>query len=377
MNVREVQQPPHTVNSDNKLDSNGIFNLVLPSEEESAQASEGDSAPSSAGLANSRTGGVWSRSREEAHSAHVQERSLLGHIIASEETQKKILEADIFRLLESEGVTEVGALYKVSPSKFVLVFGSRASKEKLVGTEIRCRFGDSDIRLSFHKRIGPLRNGREPTFVTLFLPEFVSDQAVKLAFSKFGEVVAVFKGRHKFNSDVRNGKRHVKIFPAGEDPAILPRKISFHGRIQRDVLFAEKVVLCYRCKTRHMLGENCPVVTPTTEDSGMSLAEQSDATVGGTVPAQQESSVEIQPSAESQQASSPISEGAEEGDSSEEDGSGSGSDSGSTSESDDEDGPDLEHSAGPNVPSEDPPDLPSREILPVILGADADQAQGS
>ena len=377
MNVREVQQPPHTVNSDNKLDSNGIFNLVLPSEEESAQASEGDSAPSSAGLANSRTGGVWSRSREEAHSAHVQERSLLGHIIASEETQKKILEADIFRLLESEGVTEVGALYKVSPSKFVLVFGSRASKEKLVGTEIRCRFGDSDIRLSFHKRIGPLRNGREPTFVTLFLPEFVSDQAVKLAFSKFGEVVAVFKGRHKFNSDVRNGKRHVKIFPAGKDPAILPRKISFHGRIQRDVLFAEKVVLCYRCKTRHMLGENCPVVTPTTEDSGMSLAEQSDATVGGTVPAQQESSVEIQPSAESQQASSPISEGAEEGDSSEEDGSGSGSDSGSTSESDDEDGPDLEHSAGPNVPSEDPPDLPSREILPVILGADADQAQGS
>ena len=377
MNVRDVQQTPHTVNSDNKLDSNGIFNFVLPSEEESAQASEGDSAPSSAGLANSRTGGVWSRSREEAHSAHVQERSLLGHIITSEETQKKILEADIFRLLESEGVTEVGALYKVSPSKFVLVFGSRASKEKLVGTEIRCRFGDSDIRLSFHKRIGPLRNGREPTFVTLFLPEFVSDQAVKLAFSKFGEVVAVFKGRHKFNSDVRNGKRHVKIFPAGEDPAILPRKISFHGRIQRDVLFAEKVVLCYRCKTRHMLGENCPVVTPTTEDSGMSLAEQSDATVGGTVPAQQESSVEIQPSAESQQASSPISEGAKEGDSSEEDGSGSGSDSGSTSESDDEDGPDLEHSAGPNVPSEDPPDLPSREILPVILGADADQAQGS
>ena len=377
MNVRDVQQPPHTVNSDNKLDSNGIFNFVLPSEEESAQPSEGDSAPSSAGLANSRTGGVWSRSREEAHSAHVQERSFLGHIITSEETQKKILEADIFRLLESEGVTEVGALYKVSPSKFVLVFGSRASKEKLVGTEIRCRFGDSDIRLSFHKRIGPLRNGREPTFLTLFLPELVSDQAVKLAFSKFGEVVAVFKGRNKFNSDVRNGKRHVKIFPAGEDPAILPRKISFHGRIQRDVLFAEKVVLCYRCKTRHMLGENCPVATPTAEHSDMSFAEQSVATVGGAAPVQQESSVEIQPSAESQQASSPISEGAEDGDSSEEDGSGSGSDSGSTSESDDEDGPDLEHSAGPNVPSEDPPDLPSRENLPVILGADADQAQGS
>ena len=36
----------------------------------------------------------------------------------------------------------------------------------------------------------------------------------------------------------------------------------------------EKVVLCYRCKTRHMLGMNCPVATPTPEDSGMSFSEQ-------------------------------------------------------------------------------------------------------
>ena len=115
--------------------------------------------------------------------------------------------------------------------------------------------------------------------MTILLPELISDQAVRLAFSNFGDVVSVFKGRHKFNKEIRNGKRHVKIFPAGEDPAILPRKISFHGRIQRDVLFAEKVVLCYRCKTRHMLGENCPVATPTTEDSSMSLAEQSDILV--------------------------------------------------------------------------------------------------
>ena len=161
------------------------------------------------------------------------------------------------------------------------------------------------------------------------------------------------------------------------DPAILPRKITFHGRIQGDVLFAEKVVLCYRCKTRHMLGENCPVATPTAEDSGMSFAEQSDATVGGAAPVQQESSVEIQSSAESQQTSSPISEGAEEEDSSGEDGSGSGSDSGSTAESDDEDESDLGPSARPNVSSEDSPDLPFRENLPVIQGARADQGQGS
>ena len=96
--------------------------------------------------------------------------------MCSEETQKKILESDIFRILESEGVTEIGALYKVSPSKFVLIFGSKTAKEKLQSTEIQCRFGDSNIKLSFRKRTEPLRNGREPIFVTINLPEYISDQ---------------------------------------------------------------------------------------------------------------------------------------------------------------------------------------------------------
>ena len=144
--------------------------------------------------------------------------------MCSEETQRKILESGIFHILESEGVTEIGSLYKVSSSKFVLVFGSKAAKEKLEGTEIQCRFGDSEICLNFHKRVGPLRNGREPIFVNILLPEFISDQAVRLDLSNFGEVVTGFKGRHKFNRKIRDGKRHVKIFPAGEDPAILPRK---------------------------------------------------------------------------------------------------------------------------------------------------------
>ena len=74
--------------------------------------------------------------------------------------------------------------------------------------------------------------------------------------------------------------------------------------LKRDVLFAEKVVLCYRCKTRHMLGKNCPVVTPTTEDSGMSLNEQSDTPGENFAPVQPESSGETQLSAESQQTSS-------------------------------------------------------------------------
>ena len=372
-------QKPSNVTPTENLNqyNNGIFNFILPSEEDSARASEENPDPNSAGLTNSRTGGVWNRSREEAHSAHVQERSLLGHLITSEETQKKILEADIFRILESEGVTEIGALYKVSPSKFVLVFGSQAAREKLQSTEIQCRFGDHDLRLSFYKRIGPFRNGREPVFVTVFLPEFVSDQAVRLAFSNFGEVISVFKGKHKFNKNIRNGRRHVKIFPAGGDPGILPRKITFHGRIQRDVLFAEKVVMCYRCKTRHMLGENCPVVTPTQEDSSMSLPEQSGVAAGSAALVQQESSIEIQSSTESQQASSPACEEGEEGVSSGEDGSASGSDSDSSSESGDEGDSDSVPSRGSVTPSDDSPDLPSRENVPVIQGAQAKEKQGS
>ena len=166
-------------------------------------------------MKSSRTKGVWHKSLEEAHSAKVKEKTLFGHIMCSEGTQKKIFESDLFRILESEGVTEIGALYKVSHSKFVLVFGSQTAKEKLIGTEIQCRFGESDITLNFRKWFGLLRNGKEPIFVTIYLPEHISDQAVSLAFSNFGEVVSVFKGRHNFNRKIRNGKRHVKIFPAG------------------------------------------------------------------------------------------------------------------------------------------------------------------
>ena len=95
-NPESNQQPPHVSAAENlsKLNDRN-FDFILPSEEESARASEENPDPNSAGLANSRTGGVWNSSREEAHSAHVQERSLLGHLITSEKTQKKILEADI------------------------------------------------------------------------------------------------------------------------------------------------------------------------------------------------------------------------------------------------------------------------------------------
>ena len=256
---------------------NGIFNFILPSEGDCPLNPDENLEPNSTGLKSSRTRGVWHKCLGENDSAQIKERSLLGHLVCSEVTQKKILELDIFRILKSEGVTGIGALCKFSPSKFVLVFGLKMAKEKLAGTEFQCRFGESEIKLNFPKRVGPLRNGKEPTLVNIFLPEFISNQAVRLAFSKFGEVVSVFKGRHDFNRKIRNGKRYVKIFPAGGDPTIPPRKISFHGSVQRDVLFPEKVVLCYRYKTRHMLGENCPVATPTPKDSHMSFIEQSES----------------------------------------------------------------------------------------------------
>ena len=85
----------------------------------------------------------------------------------------------------------------------------------------------------------------------------------------------MFKRRHKFNRKIQNGKRHFE-----------------------------------------RLGENCPLATPITEDSGMSLKEQSHTPGEHLAPLRPESSAETQPSAESQQTSSPTRGRAREGDSS-------------------------------------------------------------
>ena len=119
--------------------------------------------------------------------------------------------------------------------------------------------------------------------------------------------MSVCKGRCKFNRNVRNGKKHVRIFPAGGDPLILPRKISFPDSVKKDVLSAEKVVPCYRCKTRHMLGENCPVASSTLDDPAMSFSVQSDALVNQTS-LESETNVELCPSGKSQQDTSTLSE---------------------------------------------------------------------
>ena len=143
-------------------------------------------------------------------------------------------------------------------------------------------------------------------FVTIFLPEFINDQGGRLAFSPSGEVASVFKGKHKFSNGIRNGKRHVKIFPMGEDPEILPRKIYFIGSIQTESPFAEKVVLYDKCKTRQMLGENCTVATPTPEDSRMFFSKQSGTPPPNQNPVQPDPFVEFHLCHESLQKSSAL-----------------------------------------------------------------------
>ena len=59
----------------------------------------------------------------------------------------------------------------------------KRTREKLQVTEIHRRFGDKEAILSFQKRRSdPLENVKELIFVTLLLPQEVSDQEVRLAF---------------------------------------------------------------------------------------------------------------------------------------------------------------------------------------------------
>ena len=67
---------------------NGTFKFILPSEEDYGLAPEKNLDPKSAGLKSSRTTGVWHKILEENHSAQIKKKSLLGHLVCSEETQK-------------------------------------------------------------------------------------------------------------------------------------------------------------------------------------------------------------------------------------------------------------------------------------------------
>ena len=152
--------------------------------------------------------------------------------------------------------------------------------------------------------------------------------------------MSVCSVRHKSNKKMRNSKRHIITFSAGGDPVILPRKFSFHGGVSRDILFAEKVVMCCRCKSRCMLGKNCLLVSPTPEQSDMSYNQQNETSRASKTPQKAVHSAKNQPSAESQQELSST-EDKPDGDDSLTDGSGEDSGSGSTSEPRDEDDSEL------------------------------------
>ena len=206
------------------------------------------------GNADSSPSEHWYSGHEENYAAEVRVRTLHGRIICEGAEPSSIREEDIFRILELREVTDVEALYKTSKGTFILIFGSEDSASKCRSAELSATSGERRVTLLFRER------RRAPTFVTIFCPEYISCRAVELAFANFGEVQRVFYGTHTFNRNLRNGKRHVRIFPTGGDPRVLPRRITFLDGISRDVLYKEKIVDCYRCDTRHALGEGCPEV---------------------------------------------------------------------------------------------------------------------
>ena len=206
------------------------------------------------GNADSSSSEHWHSGHEENYAAEVRVRTLHGRIICEGAEPSSIREEEIYRILESNEVTDVEALYKTSKGRFVLIFGSEDSALKCRSAELSATSGEIRVTLLFRER------QRAPTFVTIFCPEYISCRAVELAFTNFGEVQRVFYGTHTFNRNLRNGKRHVRIFPTGGDPRILPQRITFPDGISRDVLYKEKIVDCYRCGSRHALGGGCPEV---------------------------------------------------------------------------------------------------------------------
>ena len=66
------------------------------------------------------------------YSAQVKEKSLRGNWNFLEELPEKFLESDTFGALETGGIRKTGtALYKISSAKFLLIFESTTTREKL------------------------------------------------------------------------------------------------------------------------------------------------------------------------------------------------------------------------------------------------------
>ena len=161
--------------------------------------------------------------------------------------------------------------------------------------------------------------------MTILLPEFISDQAMRLALSNLDKVDTNLIDPSETGKDMLKSSllEDIQRYCQGNFLSMtISREMSFSP---------EKVVLCYRYKTRHMLDENCPVITPAQKDSSMSFTERSATPSRNPSSRQLDHSAEILPCLESlQQPSAPTKDVVRE------DRSGEVSDSDSDSESDSE-----------------------------------------
>ena len=177
--------------------------------------------------ADSSSSDHWYSSHEVNYAAEVRVRTLLGRITREGAEPSSMRDKEIYRILDLNEVTEVEALYKTLKPRFVLI-------GRLCFKMSKCR-----ILCSFGRRKGNLalpRTAESSDVCDHILLEYISCRVVELPFANFGEVERVFYGTHTFNHHLWNGKRHVRIFPTGGDPKILPWRITFPDGIYRDVL---------------------------------------------------------------------------------------------------------------------------------------------
>ena len=99
------------------------------------------------------------------------------------------------------------------------------------------------------------------TLITIYLPETISDRQVADAFSRFGKIIDIFYGRHKFCPQIGNAKRHIRLIPKDHDFMNIPQKIAFHGGVIRNVIYPEKVISCGKCNQKHSYVAGCNTAT--------------------------------------------------------------------------------------------------------------------
>ena len=162
----------------------------------------------------------------------------------------------------------IEAFYKIAGDKFVIVLKEACLKEdyslrvqfreQVQGNPLNFTISSTPMSRRPPKDYTGTKHDQNTVFVTLYLPSTVSDTAVRRVFQEFGMVHAVSNGTFKGDlRGIRNGKRHVRLTPAGSKHD-LPHQVQFPGDGRFfNVLWAEKIVNCKKCLSDHMLSENC------------------------------------------------------------------------------------------------------------------------